>query len=634
VNYFSLSFFIHEIKTKKVMMNPILIKAFGVCTTESKQLNNKDYVFSEALKRGYLIIYPELINEDVIRFIESETVDYNSTFYKSWKQMKSKSRFEQFIDQVLHYATTYGTDFQSEFVYKCNDDDRSDVPDIKTYKVIGLATIKEVVERCIGMLTSGIAMSNDMVTTCVDYIVDHKAWIPSDFAVEDVQNREAMIQLCDRLGIHPRRGLEIVRWMVYKATGNALLIKDRKTIEAIKANSGVINFGIFDERDLTELSKVFFRFKPIFLAFKTSVWNKKIINDIRRMADKNHVPMREGFWQTVLGERKDLNEVYDRLGELTSFKIVSLLQTIRERFLLAKDGGKNAYFIRNGKAWVDNDGASVVLDEKYLNGVFGVLYAELVDRLRKKAGVVRFPSSIDLACPVSEKKFAGNLPYGSAYKMSNHNYFGIYWRESDGTRDFDLSFTDASGYKIGWNAAYRSGEEVLFSGDMTTARPEATEILYFKGGTRQEGVLWNNRFSGQEGSKFRYFMGRQEIDYLDKNYMVDPNTVEFEEWTTSERREEMMGVVMDNKIYPCKFGFGQSIVSRGFSSVDKFDMMKRKLHSVIDLKTLLLDAGFTEWKAEMTYVDENGETKQVVPDYDFTALDKDTLINLFTPVEE
>jgi hypothetical protein len=129
-------------------------------------------------------------------------------------------------------------------------------------------------------------------------------------------------------------------------------------------------------------------------------------------------------------------------------------------------------------------------------------------------------------------------------------------------------------------------------------------------------------------------MGRQEIDYLDKNYMVDPNTVEFEEWTTSERREEMMGVVMDNKIYPCKFGFGQSIVSRGFSSVDKFDMMKRKLHSVIDLKTLLLDAGFTEWKAEMTYVDENGETKQVVPDYDFTALDKDTLINLFTPVEE
>lgn len=615
------------------MMNPILIKAFGACTAESTPFNNKQYVFNEALKRGFLI-RPEIINEDIVRFIESETVDYNSTFYKNWEQMKSKSRLEQLFDQVLHYMTTYGTDFQSEFVYTCNDDDRSDVPDFKTYKVIEFVSIGVVVKRCIDLLTSGIAMSNDMVTACVDYIVDHAKAIPEDFTVDDIQNREAMIQLCDRLGIHPHRGIEMVRWMVYKATGNALLIKDRKTIEAIRGNAGSINFGIFNNEDLVELSKVFFRFKPIFLAFKSNTWNKKAINDIRRMADKNHVPMKEGFWQTVLGEEKDFDEIKKRLGELTSFKIVSLLQTIRERFLLNKDGGKNVYFIRNGRAWIDSEGKSVVLNKKYLNEVFGILYSELVQRLstKIKTGVVRFPTSIDIACPVSEKKFAGNLPYGSAYKMSNHNYFGIYWRETDGTRDFDLSFVDARGYKIGWNSAYRAGaDEVLFSGDMTTARPDATEVLYFKGGCKQEGVLWNNRFSGEQGSKFRYFMGRQVIDDFNKNYMVDPNTVELEEWTTSENTQEMMGVVMDNKIYPCKFGFGQSIVSRGLNSVDKFEMMKRKLNSNIDLKKLLLDAGFIEWKEGMTYTDENGDVKQVVPDYDFTNLDKDTLIELFTP---
>ena len=611
-------------------MNPILIKAFGVCTQESKQLNNKDYVFNEAAKRGFLVPL-ELINEDVVRFIESETVDYNSTFYKSWEQMKSKSRFEQFIDQILHYMTTYGTDFQSEFVYTCNDGDRSEVPDIKTYKYIAVATVEEVVLRCINVLVSGIAMSNDMVTSCVDYIVGHAKAIPEDFAVENVQNREAMIQLCDRLGIHPRRGLEMVRWMVYKTTGNALLIKDRKTIETIKANASTINFGIFDEKDLAELSKVFFRFKPIFLAFKASGWNKKAINDIRRMADKNHVPMKEGFWQTVLGEEKEYDEIEKRLGELTSFKIVSLIQTINERFILNVDGGKNAYFIRNGRAWVDANGTKASFNVGYLGKVRDILYKELVKRLSTKAGVVRFPVSIDIACPVSEKKFAGNLPYGSAYKMSDHNYFGIYWRGDDGTDDFDLSFVDALGYKVGWNSVYRKGEDdILFSGDMTTARPDATEILYFKGGTKQEGILWNNRFRGNKGSKFRYFMGRENISSFYKNYMVDPNTVEFEEWTTSENTQEMMGVVMDNKIYPCKFGFGQNIVSRGLNSVDKFEMMKRKLNSNVDLKKLLLDAGFTEWKDGMTKFDPETEKEvPVTPDYDFTALDKDTLINLF-----
>jgi hypothetical protein len=612
------------------MMNPILIKAFGVCTQESKQLNNKDYVFNEALKRGFFVPLA-LINEDVVRFIESETVDYNSTFYKNWEQMKSKSRLEQLFDQILHYMTTYGTNFQSEFVYTCNDGDRSDVPEFKNYKVIGVATVEEVVSRCIGMLTSGIAMSNDMVTSCVDYIVNHRDAIPEDFAVEDVQNREAMIQICDRLNIHPRRGLEIVRWMVYKATGNALLIKDRKTIETIKANANTINFGIFDQRDMVELSKVFFRFKPIFLAFKTNRWNKKAINDIRRMADKNHVPMKEGFWQTVLGDQKPYEEIRARVGELTSFKIVSLIQTINERFILAVDGGKQAYFIRNGRAWVDQDGSKVSFDLNYLKEVRSILYGDLVRRLSAKAGIVRFPKSIDLACPVSEKKFAGNVPYGTAYRLSDHNYFGIYWREADGTRDFDLSFTNEGGSKIGWNASYRSGEEVLFSGDMTSARPDATEILYFRGGTRQEGILWNNRFSGREGSKFRYFMGRQVINNLTSNYMVDPNTVEFEEWTVSENAQEMMGVVMDNKIYPCKFGFGQSIVSRGFSSVEKFQMMKRKLNSSVDLKKLLLDAGFTEWKEGMTKFDPETEKEvPVTPDYDFTSVDKDTLINLFS----
>ena len=611
------------------MMNPILIKAFGVCTTESKSFNNKQYLFEEALKKGFFVPL-ELINEDVLHFIETEAVDYNSTFYKNWEQMKSKSRLEQLFDQILHYLTTYGTNFKSEFVYICNDGDRSDVPEFKNYKAIGLATVKEVVERCLGMLTSGIAMSNDMVTSCVDYIVEHYNELPKDFVVDNIQNREAMIQLCDRLKIHPQGGLEMVRWLVYKATGNALLIKDDKTINLIKVNAYSVNFNSFDKKDLVELSKVFFRFKPIFLAFKRNDWNRRPINVIRRLANKNHVPMEEGFWQTVLGEPKPLEVISKRVDELNNFKIISLIQTINERFIIAANNDKAVYLIRNGRVWIDNNAKKVSYDLVYLEQVLNLLYNTLVKRLSAKAGVVKFPEDIDLVCPVSEKKFAGNLPYGSAYRLSKHNYFGIYWKESDGTRDFDLSFCNQWGQKIGWNANYRSGDEVLFSGDMTFANPCATEIIYFLGGTKQEGILWNNRFSGNEGSKFRYFMGRQEINDLKRNYIVDPNTIVFEEWSTSDNTQEMMGVVMDNKIYPCKFGFGQDIAVRAFGSVEKFEVMKRKLRSMIDLKSLLIDAGFTEWNDKMTVVDpETGEQKPVIPDYDFTKVEKDTLINLF-----
>ena len=54
------------------MMNTILIKAFGVCTTESKQLTDGNELFNEALKRGFLVPR-DILNEDVARFIMSDS---------------------------------------------------------------------------------------------------------------------------------------------------------------------------------------------------------------------------------------------------------------------------------------------------------------------------------------------------------------------------------------------------------------------------------------------------------------------------------------------------------------------------------------------------------------------------------
>ena len=44
-------------------------------------------------------------------------MQYNSTFYKTWNDVTSKSRLHLLVDQLVHYMTTYGTDFTDYHPY-------------------------------------------------------------------------------------------------------------------------------------------------------------------------------------------------------------------------------------------------------------------------------------------------------------------------------------------------------------------------------------------------------------------------------------------------------------------------------------------------------------------------------------
>ena len=46
-----------------------------------------------AVKLGY-IIHPDCCNEIVFKWLKSLTMNYNSTFYREWSDVLSKSRFE------------------------------------------------------------------------------------------------------------------------------------------------------------------------------------------------------------------------------------------------------------------------------------------------------------------------------------------------------------------------------------------------------------------------------------------------------------------------------------------------------------------------------------------------------------
>ena len=56
----------------------------------------------------------------IVNYFRKNTLNaeqLNATFHKSWEVISKSSRVELLIHQLLHYLTTYGTNFTSDYVY-------------------------------------------------------------------------------------------------------------------------------------------------------------------------------------------------------------------------------------------------------------------------------------------------------------------------------------------------------------------------------------------------------------------------------------------------------------------------------------------------------------------------------------
>ena len=298
------------------------------------------------------------------------------------------------------------------------------------------------------------------------------------------------------------------------------------------------------------------------------------------------------------------------------------MQMILERTKLTETD-KIMYIIRNGKMFV-KDAADVNVDTDNLTRIYNALGVRLIDNMSKKACKIKLPANLHIAVPTSEKNFVGNIPFGSYFDMTENNIIGIYWRNEWGTRDFDLSMNDVNGGRIGWNASYYTKEaDIIYSGDMTNAEPEATELLYAKK-TCPSGTIYVNRYNGRAGSKYHFFYANEVPGNNDlMNYMVDPRNIKVDVMMESDEcSQQQVGFVADDKFFFMNLGNGNSRVAMCGSKItqkDMFDIFVRKANTMLYLDDVLLNAGFTIAN------EEEGE----VPDIDFANLDKDTLIKLF-----
>ena len=121
-------------------MNPKLIKFFHAATPSAQLVADPQALQLSALKRGF-IIHPDILNETVRAFVDAETIDPNATFYRTWEDVVSKDRFTLFWDQILHYASTYGTEFSGP-AYVPNEG--AEAPDFTKYTVISLISEEDL----------------------------------------------------------------------------------------------------------------------------------------------------------------------------------------------------------------------------------------------------------------------------------------------------------------------------------------------------------------------------------------------------------------------------------------------------------------------------------------------------------
>lgn len=577
---------------------------------------------AKSMPLGY-VIHPDCCTKLVWNWLETLTKDYNATFYKEWYDVVSKNRLELFLDQIIHYATTYGTDFTMEGNgYVPNDGSVS--PEFKTLKVIEPISTDEIIKRCEDVLISGIALKDSTMKCMCDFI-KNSITVDKEL-IDSIKNREAQAYLSFVSGVRPSDEFGLLRCLMYTYTGKCMIIKDSKTIFGIKmvAKTGVNPILDLTQEEVYALSKIFKRFKPLFLAMKNKN-NRNIINRMRKMSDKTHTPLKTGFWENIVSVPRDLSEIRDKVEELDNFRKVRLIQCVNVALF---SGEKDKFYvIRNGKSFVRKDYCPKY-DFKYLLNVKTLIEKSLIDSLSKKSCRVRFPKWFDIKLPSSEKSFIGNYPFGTSVKMTESNVFGIYWQNDWGTRDFDFSVMDFKGHRISWcSNFYDKGDNpsIVFSGDMTNANPFATELMYVRKDC-PDSILNVNQFNGNPKSRFRFFFANEEPDmetfrnerHNSNPYMVNPNNIKFDVMIdVDNERQKSIGLVHDNTITLMDCNSGNGIITRGHDyELDGIKTLAERTKCYVELKDTLILAGFTE-------VGENEEC-----DLDFSDMDKDTLINL------
>lgn len=530
--------------------------------------------------------------------------DLNKTFHKSFEKVRNSSRFELFMDQIRHYASTYGSDFKDEMYIP---DEVLEVPDVKlTFKVVKGLDKEAMTQKCLDMLRSGIALKEETINDLLSVLVDELGYTFT--GKEGIKNKEAIIKIADLYGVLPNDTMEFFRYSIYRATGETLLIKNHAAVTAIKAS----NFNPtaqFRQHGLERLASIFNRFKPLFLAFKSKC--PATINKISKLSKRHHVPLPSNALSEVTQRMLTSDDVH-WLDNATPFALFKAMSAVYNRM---QGQTTFCYRIRNGKSWVKEGKQSLTLE---MMQNFNFLLNHLKGRIDLSDHKIFLPEDVEYTLPTSEKMFVGNVPTGTKF-YGEKLAVGVYWENAWGARDLDLSACSIGGDKIGWNRAY-SNAALTYSGDITNAPKGAVEYLHCQKGTTEPWLIQNNVYFGSEDCGYKIIIGRGSD--VSKKYMMDPNNLFAEIKTEAVQKQMILGLFLPEKgdiqsFVLLNFGAGQARVSAagGLGAV----ALHEEYRSPLTFKTVVEALG-----AEIVYNQEDSTL-----DFSLDNLEKDSFTKLF-----
>jgi hypothetical protein len=571
--------------------------------------NEKPFVSEE----GFIIEPNALWAKDkILDYYLRETLngnDLNKTFHKSWEKIKTSTRWELFVEQILHYMSTYGTGLQGEIYLP---DEVVNVPDVKVvFKVIKGYTKKEMTAKCLGLLKSGAALKEETIDDLLSILTDELGY--KFTGKEGIKNKEAVIKIADMYGVIPQDTMEFFRYVIYRATGKSLLIKNPGAVELIKKST--YNPSVqFEQFGLEKLAEIFNRFKPLFLAFKGKC--PTTINKIAKLSKSEHKPLVTNPLNLATSRLLTSEDIHwlDNATPYALFKAIS--------GCYARMNGQDSfvYRIRNGKSWTR---------EKVTNQVNAQNFKFLLDYLQgrfnfedKKFFV---PKNVEYALPTSEKMFVGNIPTGTRFsgkKMA----VGMYWRNEWGAHDIDLHALNLDGH-VGWNSHYNQEDGALmYSGDITNAPNGAVEYMYAGKGLKRPTLLQINIFGGSDTCGYKIIVGKG--DKMSREYMMNPNNLFMEVKVESIQKQNVLGMFLpkgDKQTFVIlNFGAGTSRVSSKNNITEIANKaLKQQWENAFTFNDLVCILG-----GELTETREDA-------DYDFSldTLEKDSFIKVFTETE-
>jgi len=563
----------------------------------------------------------------------------NASFHKSWNKVKTASTEQLVLEQIMHYITTYGFEslgcYSEDTVYIPFEE--LNVPEMKgglKLHVVSGYTRDEIEAKLLNLMESGVALGRDSIADAVDIV---KTYDVKKYIVEASKNKEFRTALYDHFKMVPREPIEFLRFAITKATGRTLLIKDRATIATIKeADKDVsVLFNRYKTAyGLSGLASIFYRFKPIFLAFKTHNELAPVINKIRKLAVHYHKPMPEDFLNSITGKIRNGEPVSTKmlkakLSTANIFRKIRLAYSLKSR---ARGSEAIMYRNRNGKAFATT---TPLLDEGKAKRVFNIVYKSIVEDIAEhvKDKVICIPPGINYALPATEKMFTGDFPTGSYVTVPKDMVFGVHWKNLPRKRvDLDLSLVNASG-KIGWDSSYRSADrDILFSGDITDAPRGATELFYIARQSKAAHMLYVNHFNRYETDEevpFKIVVGQDQASNMKSNRMLDPNNVLSIAKTSLDQKQVLLGLVVTTT-KECRFYYVQSALGSGItSSNNEYSMNALKYmfdyyDNTISLNKILEAAG------AMLISDPDPELGGCDIDLSPEAISKDSIIGLVT----